>query len=164
MVHRNHFFGLYQQIKLSESKVKFRQASNCSKRVLKIAKLACANKAKESITSKKLGSWNFWQIANIVLNKGKSAIPLLFNGLEVLSSASNKAKLFAQTLLRTLILMTDVSLYLFSLVEVIWSCNLSVTPKMVKKVITNLIHQKHQVLFVFQWWFWRTESLNFLIY
>ena len=34
--------------------------------------------------------------ANIVLNKGKSAIPPLFNGPEVLSSASDKAKLFAE--------------------------------------------------------------------
>ena len=33
-------------------------------------------------------------IANIVLSKGKSEIPLLFNGPEVLFSASDKAKLF----------------------------------------------------------------------
>ena len=33
---------------------------------------------------------------NSVLNKGKSAILPLFNGLEVLSSASDKAKLFAK--------------------------------------------------------------------
>ena len=45
-------------------------------------------------TSQKLGSWDFWQIANSVLNKGKSAIPPLFNSLKVLSSASDKAKLF----------------------------------------------------------------------
>ena len=47
----------------------------------------------ESITFQKRGSRNFWRIANSVLNKGKSAIPLLFNGLEVLSSASDKTKL-----------------------------------------------------------------------
>ena len=34
IVHRNHFFHLYQQNKSSESKVKFRQASNRCKRVL----------------------------------------------------------------------------------------------------------------------------------
>ena len=54
--HRNHFFRLYQQNKSSESKVKFRQASNCCKSVLETAKLACASKSKESITSQKLGS------------------------------------------------------------------------------------------------------------
>ena len=60
--------------------------------ILEAAKLTYANKTKESITSQKLASCDFWQIANSVLNKGKSAIPPLFNGLEVLSSASDKAK------------------------------------------------------------------------
>ena len=50
----------------------------------------------ESITFPKLGSHDFWRIANSVLNKDKSAIPPLFNGPEVLSSASDKAKLFAE--------------------------------------------------------------------
>ena len=81
IVYRNHFFRFYQQNKSSESKVKFRQASNRCKRVLEGAKLAYATKTKESITFQKLGSWDFWQIANSVLNKGKSAIPPLFNGL-----------------------------------------------------------------------------------
>ena len=42
------------------------------------------------------GSWDIWQITNSVPNKSKSAIPPLFNGPEVLSSASNKTKLFAE--------------------------------------------------------------------
>ena len=46
IVHRNNFFCVYQQNKSSESKVKFRQASNCCKRVLEAAKLAYANKQK----------------------------------------------------------------------------------------------------------------------
>ena len=63
-------FCLYQQNKSSESTVKFRQASNCYKKVLEATKLAYANKTKESTTSQKLVSWDFWQTANIVLNKG----------------------------------------------------------------------------------------------
>ena len=59
IVHRNHFFCLYQKYKSSESKVKFRQASNFCKRVLEAAKLAYANKRKEFITFQKLGSWDF---------------------------------------------------------------------------------------------------------
>ena len=39
IVRRNHFFRLYQQNKSSESKVKFRQASNRCKRVLEAVKL-----------------------------------------------------------------------------------------------------------------------------
>ena len=80
----------------SESKVKFKQASNRCKRILEAAKPAHANKAKKSILSQKLGSRDFWRIAISVLNKDKSATPLLFNSPEMLFSASDKAKLFAK--------------------------------------------------------------------
>ena len=46
IVHRNHFFRLNQKDKSSNSKVKFRQASNSCKRVLEAAKLAYANKTR----------------------------------------------------------------------------------------------------------------------
>ena len=81
---------------------------------------------------------DFWQIAS-VLNKGKSAIPPLLNDLELLSSASDKAKLFAENFsknsnvddsgisLPALPSRTNFKLY-----------NISVTLKMVKKVIMNL--------------------------
>ena len=138
IVHRNQFC-LYQQNKSCESKVKFRQASNCCKRVLEAAKLVYATKTKESITSQKLGSWDFWRIANSVLNKGKSAIPPLFNGPEVLSSASDKAKLFAENFSKNSNLDdSDISLPVFPSRTNLKLHNTSVTPKMIKKVITNL--------------------------
>ena len=59
IVHRNHLFHLHQREKSSDSKVKFRQDRNRCKRVLEAAKLAYANKTKESITSQKLGSREF---------------------------------------------------------------------------------------------------------
>ena len=129
IVHRNHFFHLYQQNKSSESKVKFRQANDCCKRVLGAAKLAYA---KESVTSQKLGSRDFWRIANSVLNKGKSAIPLLFNGQEVLSFASDKANLDD----------SGISLPVFPSRTNLKLRNISIIPKMVKKVITNLDSSK----------------------
>ena len=64
IVHRNHFFRLYQQNKSSESKAKFRQASNRCKRVLEAAKLAYATKTKELITSQKLGTWDLRLLVN----------------------------------------------------------------------------------------------------
>ena len=64
--------------------------------VLETAKLTYANKTKESITSQKPGSCEFWQIADSVLSKGKSAILPLYNDPEVLSSTSDKEKLFAE--------------------------------------------------------------------
>ena len=143
IVHRNHFFRLYQQNKSSESKVKFRQASNHCKRVLEAAKLAYATKTKESITSEKLGSWDFWQIANSVLNKGKSAIPPLFNGPELLSSAPDKAKLFAKNFSKNSNLDdSGISLPVFPSRTNLKLLNISIIPKMVKKVITNLDSSK----------------------
>ena len=65
--HRNDFFCLHQNDKSSDSKVKFRQARSFWKRVLEAAKLASANKTKEYITSQKLGSSDFWRIANSIL-------------------------------------------------------------------------------------------------
>ena len=144
VVHRNHFFRLYQQNKSSESKVKFRQASNRCKRVLEAAKLAYATKTKESIISQKLGSQNFWRIANSVLNKGKYAIPLLFNGPpQVLSSASDKANLFAKNFSKNSNLDdSGVSLPVFPSRTNLKLHNISITPKIVKKVITNLDSSK----------------------
>ena len=135
IVHRNHFFRLYQREKSSDSKVKFRQASNRCKRVLEAAKLAY----EESITSQKLGSRDFWRIANSVLNKGKSAIPPIFNGPEVLSSASDKAKFYAENFsLNSNLDDSGVSLPVFPSRTNLKLHNISITPKMVRKVVMNL--------------------------
>ena len=93
----------------------------------------------ESITSQKLGSRDFWRIANSVLSKGKSAIPSLFNGPGVLSSASDKAKLFAENFSKNSNLDdSGISLPVFPSRTNLKLHIISVTPKMVKKVITNL--------------------------
>ena len=78
--------------------LKFRQASNRDKRVFEAANLAYANTTKDSITYQELNSRDLSRIATSVPNKSKSGIPPLFNGSEVLSSASDKAKLFAKNL------------------------------------------------------------------
>ena len=136
---QNTFFCLYQQNKSAESEVKFRLARSHRKKVLEAAKLRYANKTKESITSQKLGSQDFWQITNSVLNKGKSAIPPLLNGSEVLSSASDKAKLFAKNFCNNSNLDdSGISLLIFPSRTNLKFHNISVTPKMVKKFITNL--------------------------
>ena len=129
IVHRNHFSRLNQQNKSSESTVKFRKASNRCKRVLEAAKLAYATKTKDSITSQKLASRDFWRIANSVLNKGKS----------VLSSASDKAKLFAKNFSKNSNLDDfGISLPVFPSRTNLKLNTISITPMMVKKVITNL--------------------------
>ena len=50
-----------------------------------------------SLPSQKLGSRYFWRITNSVPKKDKSAVPTLFNGPEVLPSASDKEKLLTKT-------------------------------------------------------------------
>ena len=82
---------------------------------------------------------NFWQIANSVLNKGKSAIPPLFNRLEVLPSSSDKAKLFAKNFSKNSNLDdSGISLPVFPSRTNLKLHNISITPKMVEKVIMNL--------------------------
>ena len=91
IAHRNHFFRWHQQNKSSESKVKFRQASNRCKKVLEAAKLAYANKTRVHHLPE---TWllDFWRIAN---SPGGA-----------ISS-------------RALILMSLLSLYPFSLLELL---------------------------------------------
>ena len=139
IAHRNHFFNLSQKGKSSDSKVKFRQASNRCQRVIEAAKLVYSNKTKESITSQKLGSWDFWQIANRVLNKGKSAIPSLFNDPEVFSSTSDNAKLPAENFSNNTTLHDlDISLTVFPSRTNLRLHNIFVNLKMVKKFVMNL--------------------------
>ena len=133
---KNHyFFCLYQQNKSSESKVKFRQAINSYKRAFEAAKLSYANSTKESILFQKLGSRGFRPMATKVLNKGKS--------LYLLYPAAQRCCLVHQncllkTFLRTLSLTTQVSLPDFSSRTNLKLHNITVSHKMVKKVIMNL--------------------------
>ena len=96
-------------------------------------------KQKKSISSQKLGSWDFWHIANIVYNKGKSSVLPLFNGPEVFFSASDKAKLFAKNFSRNSNRDgSGISLPVFSTRTKLNLHNIPITPKLVRKVINNL--------------------------
>ena len=79
----------------------------------------------------------------IVFSTGKSPIPPLFNGLEVLSSASDKAKLFAKNFSKNSNLDdSGISLPVFPSRTNLKLRNMSITPRMVKKVTTNLDSSK----------------------
>ena len=68
-----------------------------------------------------------------------SAIPPLFNGPEVLFSASDKAKLFAENFSKNSSLDdSDISLSVFPSRTNLKLHNISVTPKKVRKVVMNL--------------------------
>ena len=74
IVYRSYLIRLYQQNISSESKVRFRLASNHCKWVFEAAKLAYDTKTKEPIFSQKLGSPDFWWIADSVINKSKYSL------------------------------------------------------------------------------------------
>ena len=96
-------------------------------------------KQKSSLLPRIFALVTFWRIANSILNKGKSAIPHLFNGPEVLSFASDKGKLFAENFsMNSNLDDSGISLPVFPSRTNPKLHNISVTPKMVKKVIMNL--------------------------
>ena len=67
--------------------------------------------------------------ADSILNKGKSAIPPLFNDPKLLSSASDKAKLFAENISKNSDLDdSHISLPVFSSRTNLKLHNISVTP------------------------------------
>ena len=78
IVYRNLFFHLYQQNKSFESKVKFRQASNCWKKVLEPAKLAYANKTKNPSFPRNLALGTFGELP-IVFSTKVNLLYLLYS-------------------------------------------------------------------------------------
>ena len=119
IVHRNHFFHLYQKDKSSDSKVKFRQASNHCKMVLEATKLPYANKTKEAITSRNLALGTFGKLL-IVFSTKVDLLYLLYSpARRYFLLLLIKESCLLKTSLRTLIFMAQVSLYLFYLLELI---------------------------------------------
>ena len=98
-------------------------------------------KGPRSPTSQKRGSWDFWRIANSVLSKGKFAITSLFIGMKVLPYASDKGKLFPKNFNSNLD-DSGISLPVFLSRTNLKLHNISVMPKMVKKVLKNLDSSK----------------------
>ena len=110
-----------------------------AKGFLKLLNVLILIKRKTLITSQKRDSHDFWRIANNVLKKDKSAISLLINGPDMLSYASDKAKLFDENFSKNSNLDdSHISLHAFPSRTNLRLHNIHVTPKLVKKVIINL--------------------------
>ena len=121
IVHRNHFFRLYQQNKSSKSKVKFRQASNRCKRVLEAAKTkeSMLLKQKSQSLPRNLALRTFGELL-IVFSTKVNLLYLLYSmDRRCCLLHLIKQNYLLKTFPRTQILMTLVSLYLFSLLELI---------------------------------------------
>ena len=116
IVNRNHFFRLYEKDKSSDSKEKFRQAINCCKRGFEASKLAYANKTRVHYFLALVTFGKFPIVFSIKVNL-LYLVYLLARRCCLLHLIKQNCLL--KTFLRTLILTTQVSFYLFSLVELI---------------------------------------------
>ena len=96
IAHRNHYFHIFQRSDTDDNKRLFATARNNCKRVIHDAKSEYERNVHDRLTSQKIGSRDFWRIYNSFANKGKSSIPPLFHGPEVLTSSKDKAELFAK--------------------------------------------------------------------
>ena len=122
IVHRNHFFVCTNRIILLKSKVNFRQPSNRCKRVFEAVKLACANKAKSQSLPRNLALGTFGKLLIVFsakVNLSHLLYPMAHRCCLLHLVMQNY---LLKTFLRTLTLMTWVSLYIFSILEVIWKC------------------------------------------
>ena len=119
IANRNHFFHLYQKDRSSDSKLKFSQASNHCKRVLEAAKLAYASKTKETITSRNLALVTFGKLPIAFSTKVNLLYLLYSTPRRCCRLYLIKQNCLLKTFRRSLILMTQVSLHLFSLLELI---------------------------------------------
>ena len=117
--------------------------------------LVYAKKTKRSLMSQKLGLCNFCKLVNSVLNKVKSTILPQFNSPEVLPSVSNKTKLLAEVFSKNSILMIQVSLYLNSLLELIWNCIILLYPLNCLKLVSAIVIEFlffHQMIVLQKLW------------
>ena len=107
------------QNKSSKSKEKFRQASNRCESVPEAAKLAYATKQKSPSPPRNLALGTFGKLLIVFSTKVNLLYRLYSTDRRCCLLHLIKQNYLLKTFLRTLILMTLVSLYLFSLLELI---------------------------------------------
>ena len=119
LVHRNHFFRLFQKDKSFKFRVKFRQTSNHCKRVLEAANLHMLIKQDSLSLRRNLALGTFGKLL-IVFSTKVNLLYLLYSFVwRCCLLHLIKQNCLLKTFLRTPILMSQVSLYLFSFLELI---------------------------------------------
>ena len=122
IVHRNHFFYLYQKDKSSESKLNFRQANDRCERVLEAANLHKLIKQNSPSLPRNLALRTFGELPVVFSTKVNLLYLLYSRAWRCFLLHLIKQNCLLKTFLRTLILMTQVSLYLFFFLDLIWNC------------------------------------------
>ena len=150
IIHRNYFFWLYQENESSESKVKFIHASNRCKSVLESSELANTNKQKSPSLSRKLALGTFGELP-IVFSTKINLLYLLYClcCLLHLIKQNSLLKIFSKN---SNLDDSAISLSVFpSGTNHLKLLNISVTPKIVEKLITYL-DMSYLILIAFHWW------------
>ena len=122
IVHRNlfFFFRLHQQNKSSESEVKFRQANIVAKGLLKLPNLHVLIKQKNPSLPRNLALGTFGTFRLSVFSTKVNLLYLVYPTTRRCCLLHLiKQNRFLKTSLGTLILMTQVSLYLFSFLKLL---------------------------------------------
>ena len=133
------FFVFTNRVNLLNLKQSSERLVIIAKGFLKLPNLLTLTQQKNLPLSRNLAFGDFWRISKSVLNKGKFTIPPVFNDPELLSSASDKAKLFPENSSKNSNLDdSGISLPVFLSRTNLKLRNISRSPKMVKKVIMNL--------------------------
>ena len=114
----NHF---HQQNKLLRVNLNSNRLVIVAKGSLKLPDLVLLIKQK-TLSFSSLGSCHFWWIANSVLNTSKLWYLLYIIIMRCCLLYLIKQNWLLKTFQRTLILKTQVTLYLLSLLELIWNC------------------------------------------
>lgn len=91
----NYYYHLYQKKWCNRRLSVLLTACNQHKKVLKNAKSSYEQASHSKFENKKLSSCVFWKISNKILNRGILPVPSSINDPEVISSVSDKAKIFA---------------------------------------------------------------------
>ena len=108
-----------------------------AKTLLKLQNLHMLIKQKSPSLTKNLALWTFGELHIVFSTKGNLLYLLYFNGPEVLSSESDKVKFFVENFSKnSSIDDSDISLSVFPSRTNMKLHNISVTPKMVIKIIT----------------------------
>ena len=84
----------------------------------------------------------FWRIANSVFNKVKAALTPLFKGPGALFSTSDRAKMLKNFCTNLNLDDTGISLPAFPSRTNLKSHSIHITPRLLKKVVTNLDSSK----------------------
>ena len=92
---RNHHYHCYRSNPSTSNRASFRKARNDCEKVLKAAESRYIESTKSKISDQTLGSKDFWRILNSVLNRGKSSVPPLVSGSQIIQSSKGKAEVFA---------------------------------------------------------------------